>query len=1802
MKRIIWLLCLLPLFLRADAESEGEDLGLYHHVNVVTGDLNLMCQDAFVRGAKPLFLTRTYTSTGALERKRGQSSFDLETMRGLPVMQGGWGWFSHVNMYVEPTENDKNRVIYIPEKSGGFTCYTYQGKEQELAVYKPERKGGRCTGTISARNNPQHNILRFCPINNRGVLYLPDGGVRIYQELRQERKYPSDPSTESYYLGLIQEVLPSGHLVRYTYNRRDELRHVEVCNPTGTKVLAAAHVKCIPPEKKREDTFHYQVTTSDGGVFDYRSINYKYRNYLSSVQSNCRPEEGINYQPGRKGIGARLHTFSLGGNLQFSARYFGPDDKKEAKRWKRGKKEPRFETDRVASLHAPLGPNDEVQPFAHFFYQMHHTDARDIDYILTRYHHDGEHLHHIEYFDEKDQVQSQLQLMWDGSLLKAKVLLDRHGRALFSRTFSYDDAGDILEETFWGNLTGAVSGPFEIDQEGRLAGAETYSRRYQYRQENHVPLVEEEDGGLTYRYAYLSGTDLVTAKLICDRNAIWVRQFYFYDADHLLVAEIADDGTDEDPASLNNVTERRIKRYELHPQNGLVIAANEFYWDRQTGQEILIKRSEYAYSPQNQIIEEAVYDANRTYRYTLYTAYDRYGHIIRKTMPLGQENTYRYNNNGHLLESKEVGSNRKIYTVDLAGRPKACQEIDEEGNCRTTYSHYDAKGRLLSQTDSRGNRTDQTYDAFGRCLTTTFPAVETEDGEPIFPQVSYTYDDLGNVASMTTPQGHVVKTTYNSFRKPIHVIEADGAETFHTYTKQGMLAQTVHPDQTQETLTYDLFQRMTSKTVSSSDGTVLSQEKWEYNAFHLLAYTNERGLTTRYTYDGAGRKTGEIAEDRTKTWTYDPLGFQETETAEGITHVQLRDVQGRVVEEWTEDEKGTCENRMQFFYDENNKKQKALRTTSQGESVDLFVHDGEGRLVKHVDPYGAVSEWQYTEVENHIGQRVQQKISIDPLGNRVIETYDALGHLASIEKTDPEGRTVAKDRSFYDPSGNQIKRISSIYQGHALIKTVTAAWEYDPMGRVVKEVEADQKTTIFRYDSRGRVSEKTLPSGTLLSYVYDGLGRQIELFSSDGTVHYHSMYRCGPDPTIIVDHIHHFRIQREYNAFGQLVHEIGPQGFEYTWNYDRHGRCTDFTLPTRASVAYTYSGAHLNSVAKYSPGGSLQYTHHYTQFDPNGHVQKEILVNQRCSLATERDLLERPIAQTSPHLRLARAYGPSGLVTQTDNSLFGPKDYAYDPLNQLVKEAENTYSFDSFGNPSDCEVNDCNQVLSSQEATFQYDADGNLTKRSTPEGETQYRYDALGRLTELITPSKTVRFGYDPFSRLLFKKTEYPWWGDEKVFYLYDQEVEIGTATEQAEILQLKVLGLGICGDIGAAVAIELGPDVYIPLHDFSGNIIALVSMQNKLVESYDIDAFGKEKPSSSLNPWHFCSKRTEEGLIFFGVRFYDPSLGRWITPDPAGSLDSPNLYLYVRNSPLNRLDLFGLLSKADSPLYPPDVEKNITIEIGIPEIQSLVKGGLADCVARIDGVTVDLVVACGHVHLLEFTPEETNRGKINILDHFAELVPKEGAIIGIGILQNGINVKRGEFREMNTSFVEQIKEGTLTFGIYNPSQGLLLDLFRVLKEFLGFETPIVDRTRQLMNAFNSALSKMESEALIGYCCHSEAGLIVRNSIEGMTDAQRRGMRNRLVTRALGPASPLSKEHALDAVNYYSEKDRVTKRFGMRYLDNPSYDIRIVECLTLPEDREFIAGDHGFMKETYQDVLYNSLQELRSKYGFYEAR
>ncbi len=96
----------------------------------------------------------------------------------------------------------------------------------------------------------------------------------------------------------------------------------------------------------------------------------------------------------------------------------------------------------------------------------------------------------------------------------------------------------------------------------------------------------------------------------------------------------------------------------------------------------------------------------------------------------------------------------------------------------------------------------------------------------------------------------------------------------------------------------------------------------------------------------------------------------------------------------------------------------------------------------------------------------------------------------------------------------------------------------------------------------------------------------------------------------------------------------------------------------------------------------------------------------------------------------------------------------------------------------------------------------------------------------------------------------------------------------------------------------------------------ALISDEDgNIVQKYLYEPFGTILASKGPNDNHytFTGKEydLESGLFYFGARYYDPKIGRFITKDIAGpdyeNPQSLNRYIYVLNNPVKYIDPAGL-------------------------------------------------------------------------------------------------------------------------------------------------------------------------------------------------------------------------------------------------------------------------------------------------------
>ena len=100
---------------------------------------------------------------------------------------------------------------------------------------------------------------------------------------------------------------------------------------------------------------------------------------------------------------------------------------------------------------------------------------------------------------------------------------------------------------------------------------------------------------------------------------------------------------------------------------------------------------------------------------------------------------------------------------------------------------------------------------------------------------------------------------------------------------------------------------------------------------------------------------------------------------------------------------------------------------------------------------------------------------------------------------------------------------------------------------------------------------------------------------------------------------------------------------------------------------------------------------------------------------------------------------------------------------------------------------------------------------------------------------------------------------------------------------------------------------------DGNANITMLIDRNQAVVAKYLYDPFGNilsmSGPMANANTCRFASKEwnANTGFYYFGRRYYDPNLQRFVNRDPLAENGGLNLYGYCGNNPVSLVDLLGL-------------------------------------------------------------------------------------------------------------------------------------------------------------------------------------------------------------------------------------------------------------------------------------------------------
>jgi RHS repeat-associated protein len=97
--------------------------------------------------------------------------------------------------------------------------------------------------------------------------------------------------------------------------------------------------------------------------------------------------------------------------------------------------------------------------------------------------------------------------------------------------------------------------------------------------------------------------------------------------------------------------------------------------------------------------------------------------------------------------------------------------------------------------------------------------------------------------------------------------------------------------------------------------------------------------------------------------------------------------------------------------------------------------------------------------------------------------------------------------------------------------------------------------------------------------------------------------------------------------------------------------------------------------------------------------------------------------------------------------------------------------------------------------------------------------------------------------------------------------------------------------------------------HDHLGSTRSLFDASKTAIGAIEYTPYGLPLVTAGVTPeYTFTGKPfdPETGMYHFPYRQYSPTTGRWLTRDPLGMVDGPNLYGYVVHNPVNYWDLLG--------------------------------------------------------------------------------------------------------------------------------------------------------------------------------------------------------------------------------------------------------------------------------------------------------
>ncbi|HVF63172.1 MAG TPA: RHS repeat-associated core domain-containing protein [Casimicrobiaceae bacterium] len=880
---------------------------------------------------------------------------------------------------------------------------------------------------------------------------------------------------------------------------------------------------------------------------------------------------------------------------------------------------------------------------------------------------------------------------------------------------------------------------------------------------------------------------------------------------------------------------------------------------------------------------------------------------------------YVFDGTGRHLRTLDALTNAVLFEFGYDARGRLSQVIQKTGATdNVTTIEHDAGGNPTAIVAPFGQRTTLAVDANGFLASIRNPAGE---------QIQLASTTGGLLTSLADPRGKTSTFSYDS----------DGRLTRDADPAGGVqvLARTVGADQFSVARTTALARNTTYKvedlpnaiqkrTVTAPDATqVVSQETIDAGATTTTSpdgtvtvlqlgpdprFEMQSPVATSLSVALPGGPTLTVATTRTAVLT-NPLDPLSLSTLTGTSTVDGRTTTSTYSAATKTEVTTTGAGRSSTLTIDS--LGRPIQSQTGGLAPATFTYDSRGRLASMTQGSG-VSARTYSFAYN--AQGFLGNIT-DPIGRNVQFTHDPAGRV--ISKTLPDGRVVGFG---YDASGNVTSLTPPGRPAHAFIYsdrdevtlstppavagTGPSSFSYNPDRQYVTTARPDNRSVTLGYDAAGRPTTRTLATPGVLpatdTLSYDGAGRIASVAAGSGVTTaytYAGSLLTGESWAGTTAG----SVTRAYDASLRLSSQSVNGANPIAFGYDN-----DSLIVSAGALTITRDSQH--GLATGSTLGVVNTTTGYNAFGESTSYATSAGGVGLYNVTFVRDRLGRIIQKTET----------VGGVTDTFV-------YTYDSVGQITLVTKNgaaveAYGYDTNGNRISATVagssvsasyDNQDRLASYGTTSFAYTAAGELLSKTAGGQTTTYQYDAAGNLTGVSLPSGTS-IGYVVDGR------------DRRV------GIRVNGALVRGLLYSDNLRPVAELSGTGTLVSRFVYAGRHVPAYVIKGGVahriitdqvgsvrLVVNATTGTIAQRIDYDTFGNVIADSNpgFQPFGFAGGiyEVQTGLIRFGARDYDATIGRWTAKDPIGFTgNDTNLYRYVRNDPVNFIDPSGRNSVVD--------------------------------------------------------------------------------------------------------------------------------------------------------------------------------------------------------------------------------------------------------------------------------------------------